>query len=82
MSSKTPARANDQPSMARGSMSPGSISDSPGLADPRLDPAGPGVAPHKPRPDPEAKENAYSPDFKSRPEPKPHHDADIDTPSG
>lgn len=47
-----------------------------------FDPAGPGVAPHKPRPDPEAKENAYSPDFKSRPEPKPHHDADIDTPSG
>ena len=81
MSSKTPQgpRSTEH---GTGKHESGFDPDSPGLADPRLDPAGPGVAPDKPRPDPEAKENAYSPDFKSRPEPKPHHDADIDTPSG
>lgn len=49
---------------------------------PALDPAGPEKVPNKPRPNPAAEENPYSPDFKSEPEPKPRHDADIDTPGG
>lgn len=46
------------------------------------DPTGPAKAPNNPKSDSTAKENPYSPDFKSPPIPKPQKDADIDTPSG
>ncbi|KAA0943532.1 MULTISPECIES: hypothetical protein [unclassified Pseudomonas] len=41
-------------------------------------------APKDPQPasDPVAKDNEFSPDFKSEQEPKPETDADIDTPGG
>lgn len=39
-------------------------------------------ATNNPKPDPVAKENPYSPDFKSEPEHKPAQDADIDTQGG
>lgn len=45
-------------------------------------PAGPEPVPHKPKPDSQARDNPYSPDFKSEPEPKPRRDADIDTDGG
>ncbi|MBM3106104.1 hypothetical protein IIE18_13255 [Pseudomonas sp. V1] len=56
--------------------------DSPDLADPQVDPTGPAKAPHKPKHDPEARDNDYSPNFKSEPEDKPNRDADIDTDGG
>jgi hypothetical protein len=39
-------------------------------------------APNNPKQDPAAKENSFSPDFKSEPEHKPFQDADIDTQGG
>ncbi|WP_053161263.1 hypothetical protein [Pseudomonas sp. P1.8] len=39
-------------------------------------------APNNPKQDPAAKDNSYSPDFKSEPEHKPVQDADIDTQGG
>ena len=56
--------------------------DSPDLDDPQVDPTGPAKAPNEPRPDQAARDNDYSPDFKSKPEDKPRKDADIDTDGG
>ncbi|MDD2059002.1 DUF6021 family protein [Pseudomonas sp. GD03860] len=56
--------------------------DSPDVSDPQVDPAGPAKAPNNPRHDRTARENEYSPDFKSEPEKKPNRDADIDTDGG
>ncbi|MCW2272141.1 hypothetical protein D3C77_10150 [compost metagenome] len=39
-------------------------------------------APNNPRHDRTARDNDYSPDFKSEPEKKPNRDADIDTDGG
>jgi len=47
-----------------------------------LPPAGPDKVPNNPKNDSTAKENPFSPDFKSEPMHKPQKDADIDTPSG
>lgn len=71
-------------STAQGVASKGAEPDSaaPDPSGPALDPAGPQKVPNKPRPNAEAEENPYSPNFKSEPEPKPRHDADIDTPGG
>lgn len=68
------------PGSAKKNLEPDSGSPDPSGA--ALDPAGPEKVPNKPKPNPAAEENPYSPDFKSEPEPKPHHDADIDTPGG
>jgi hypothetical protein len=43
---------------------------------------GSATAPNNPKHDPVAKENSYSPDFKSEPEHKPVQDGDIDTQGG
>ncbi|KQN53282.1 hypothetical protein ASE98_19530 [Pseudomonas sp. Leaf48] len=61
----------------RGESGAGNDRDSPVVTEPQTD-----TAPNNPKPDPAAKENAYSPDFKSEPEHKPVQDADIDTPGG
>ncbi|MFY0729843.1 hypothetical protein [Pseudomonas sp. NFX15] len=46
------------------------------------DASGSAMAPNNPRNDAIAKENSYSPDFKSEPEHKPVQDGDIDTQGG
>ena len=56
----------------------GNDPDSPNVSDP----FGSATAPNNPKPDPIAKENSYSPDFKSEPEHKPVQDGDIDTQGG
>lgn len=54
----------------------------PDFSDPQSDSLGSSTAPNNPKQDPIAKENSYSPDFKSEPEHKPVQDADIDTQGG
>jgi hypothetical protein len=65
-----------------GEIEQGKDQGSPDVSDSQNESSGSATAPNNPKQDPIAKENPYSPDFKSEPEHKPAQDADIDTQGG